>query len=949
MNTLVEQALRSGEWSLVLLAIDDLLAQRTSNMRWVTRHINQVARSLTMVEPQEDIPAQAARLADWLIMSTDQAALVAESGGERLIWRTRKDDAVREVHRGLEGTAVEAGQPFQVGSVQMFYPGQPVGDPSLWYNCRCQLERESLAAALTPDADTHDGAAIVLVPADGDPIHEVGPESKHMTLMFLPEGLDESAEEAIAAYARALSGPITIPVTGMDLLGEQAEAQVALLDPEVPSQIRDGLLLAAAEVGLQDGSTWPTYTPHVTLGYDDGSGPEDLSLPESVTFDKLAVWTDAGQVGWDLGDVEPPQEEPVAEIEPEEPADEEDEEPILQPLMFHGIAVIEGVETDADDGMIRLFSPGALEWRTPPFTLTFEHIADGMRTEVLGAVQRVWRLEENRDAIAYEGTFDDTAEADTRIGQIANGSLGKVSVHVGGSRGTAMQGAEGEPTRVTIDAGKIAGLAVVPMPGLEHAYIALGPWPPVVATVATAEEDPVEELVAAVSDKPWDGSAGRFTPEQWKRSCILHVCDGEEKSCHKLPIREPGGALSRAGVHAAAARINQVDATPEQISTAKGHLRSAYKELGEEPPEVVAAAEPFVLEMHFEGWPASLVSSLGDFKRGPGWVTNPEDTRRLHRYWTQPGQPGYAKIGWGTPSDFYRCRMHLAEYINPLYLNRVCAEWHHDALGIWPGEHSAGGTMVASVLPETYTPPATWFTDPALPFKTPLTISRDGHIFGHLAAWDQCHISYGELAGRCVLAPHSPTNYAWFRLGRVLTDAGEVNVGQIVLGGGHARDGITASHAQDHYASTSRAVADIAVGEDNYGIWFSGAVRPGITSDDLYALRAAKLSGDWRTIHGQLELVAALAVNVPGLPVPEMSLVASADGDVLSLTAAGVVIDSDITPEEHETATAASALVQATTNEMVVAAIKRIKAADAAKQQFRARRLARARSTMGAR
>jgi hypothetical protein len=48
------------------------------------------------------------------------------------------------------------------------------------------------------------------------------------------------------------------------------------------------------------------------------------------------------------------------------------------------------------------------------------------------------------------------------------------------------------------------------------------------------------------------------------------------------------------------------------------------------------------------------------------------------------------------------------------------------------------------------------------------------------------------------------------------------------------------------------------------------------------------LSGDWRRIGGNLELVAALAVNVPGFPVPRpRGLVAS--GSMQSLVAAGML------------------------------------------------------------
>jgi hypothetical protein len=56
----------------------------------------------------------------------------------------------------------------------------------------------------------------------------------------------------------------------------------------------------------------------------------------------------------------------------------------------------------------------------------------------------------------------------------------------------------------------------------------------------------------------------------------------------------------------------------------------------------------------------------------------------------------------------------------------------------------------------------------------------------------------------------------------------------------------------------------------------------------LDALRAASLSGDWRRINGNLELVAALAVNVPGFPIPRTQAAMAAAGQ-LALVASGVV------------------------------------------------------------
>ena len=52
---------------------------------------------------------------------------------------------------------------------------------------------------------------------------------------------------------------------------------------------------------------------------------------------------------------------------------------------------------------------------------------------------------------------------------------------------------------------------------------------------------------------------------------------------------------------------------------------------------------------------------------GPGWLTHPIDTDRLRDYWVRG--PGAAKINWGVPGDFNRCRSQVAKYIKPQHLS----------------------------------------------------------------------------------------------------------------------------------------------------------------------------------------------------------------------------------------------------------------------------------------
>lgn len=192
--------------------------------------------------------------------------------------------------------------------------------------------------------------------------------------------------------------------------------------------------------------------------------------------------------------------------------------------------------------------------------------------------------------------------------------------------------------------------------------------------------------------------------------------------------------------------------------------------------------------------------------------------------------------------------------------------------------------LTASAIPQE--PPEAWFADPHLTEPTAIHVTRDGRVFGHLAVWGTCHIG---LPGRCVEPPRSPSNYAYFRTGAVYTAEGtQVAVGHITLGTGHAGPAASARAAAEHYDNTGTVVVDVAAGEDSHGIWVAGAVRPGTTPDQIRALRAAPLSGDWRTIGGNLELVGALAVNVPGFPVPRPAGRIGSD-EMVTLVAAGVV------------------------------------------------------------
>jgi hypothetical protein len=65
-------------------------------------------------------------------------------------------------------------------------------------------------------------------------------------------------------------------------------------------------------------------------------------------------------------------------------------------------------------------------------------------------------------------------------------------------------------------------------------------------------------------------------------------------------------------------------------------------------------------------------------------LANLAGAETLKAYW-QRGK-GAAKIRWGMPGDYMRCVRHIDKYVTNEQAHRICAQWHHDVLGKWPGQ-----------------------------------------------------------------------------------------------------------------------------------------------------------------------------------------------------------------------------------------------------------------------
>jgi hypothetical protein len=196
--------------------------------------------------------------------------------------------------------------------------------------------------------------------------------------------------------------------------------------------------------------------------------------------------------------------------------------------------------------------------------------------------------------------------------------------------------------------------------------------------------------------------------------------------------------------------------------------------------------------------------------------------------------------------------------------------------------------LVASGAP--LEPPRDWFETPEAPKPTPLTVTDDGRVFGHIADWRTCHTGY---PGQCVTAPRSASAYAYAHTGAVKTAEGvQLSVGRLTVGGGHAstRPGVGLTAALAHYddASTTAAIGRFKDGK--HGIWFSGAVVPEATPGQIAQLRRHPPSGDWRRIGGAQEMILAHSVNAPGFPVVSAGV---ERGEMTSLVAAGALQADD--------------------------------------------------------
>lgn len=314
---------------------------------------------------------------------------------------------------------------------------------------------------------------------------------------------------------------------------------------------------------------------------------------------------------------------------------------------------------------------------------------------------------------------------------------------------------------------------------------------------------------------------------------------------------------------------------------------------------------------------APLTAAAGDADPGGEVVMEDSSDRYLARY-TRLRIRGVTALAIGAFDSTY---MQLAEGAataveQPPAEAESAPQSEQQGVTVTIGLAAAGGPVL---------PPRAWFENPGFgrgdprlvrqpdgQTLCPLTVTDDGRVYGHMFGWKSCHTA---IASHCQPPPRSASGYAYFNRRPIPTAEGDpVHVGVLSMGCGHADLSLDWRRAQAHYDGGPGAVqmADVTVGADEHGAWFAGALRPGVTDEQVRAFRACSVSGDWREVSrgSGIDLVACLAgVTSPGFIVTGMAASAAQvelvgpalgeprgryeDGRPVALVAAGVVRQPD--------------------------------------------------------
>lgn len=778
-------------------------------------------------------------------------------------WLATEDEKTRPDHADIDGTEIPIGQTFTVGGSVMTGPGDENADPSEVVNCRCTLTYRVADAEDALAADGHAEHRAVPLPtivaAAGDPPTgvaimlgldpaststcaasgvEVPPPGLHCTVGYLSEPAASYSPEQQQALVDAL-GKIDPAGTAAAFASahfnpddpEREPCAVLLVQSDWLAQLHDQVEQAITAAGLEQATTFPIWIPHVAIAYNaDPTVIPDGAVGSQVGFDRLVVGWGGQQIVAAGNDISTADAVTAAT-----------EAPVTAPSITDTPAVPDDAPADvAPAGQY----PDGTQWAGPLCPVD-DVAADGRMLSGDGAIVRPLPLPLSFQLESSHGGEEagKTVIAGRMLGAtVADGFvMGYGDFLDPGDNWQSADAIQSAAQRIKSGLGMVS----VDTAPIVVSYAAPDANGQLVEVDPTLYDGDMDSIVTVFSEWELMGATLVADPAfgtarvAWVEGAPL---PGDVAAVGLAPMGDVGPSADPGSFRADGATPEGPTLTDDSITFPDGTVVKV-------------------------GDQVNVVGALGADEPETGLVEsiNPDDGTVTVAVEDEnnPGKTNSITVDAST-------------------LEVVPNDDPTDDSGDEKPTDDGGDAITAAAGARPY--PAEWFEPVTLDGPTALTVTDDGRVYGHLATFGTCHTAFTDS---CVTAPSSATGYSYFHLGDVDTTAGPLAVGKLTVGGGHASPKMGWQGTVEHYDNAGAAVAVVRAHEDEFGIQVTGAIVDTASPEQIAALKRSPLSGDWRRIGGNLELVAALSVNVPGFPVPRAAMAAS--GAQVSLVAAGVV------------------------------------------------------------
>lgn len=671
------------------------------------------------------------------------------------------DERTRPTHCKADGQRVSIGGRFQVGLAHLDFPGDPSSPhPEETANCRCSiaidLDDEPLAAsadfhlpgrhnqedhantsrstavAVSGITKTHHFAAgTVAIHVDGDGLHLAvatkdggsnasGPLDREAAwaLSDLLEKVGsyddadlqtEQFRQSVAAYRE--SGAGTAPTGFAEVTVADQAIRLELLDSDTKVRLTqtESAQLAATlyrygvarrvETAAGAVDVYVTDDDHVAFGIADLSGERRKVAFDGKSWAGLYKAINLVFEGFDeFGDVADPGQDLAA----------------VQVRTNVGDLRVERVGAPVEFEYIRVQPVDSAEWSivTGP--------ADG---DLLDAISWVDSAAGPDGLDLYDP--DKPAKVSPLVASVDPEGTPMAQpmpaeteqVHAGAM--IALAPSEAHAARLTVDGGE-------PADQLHVTLLYLGEAADIPAEARAALVERLRELVEETVGPDFDGpiTADGFAVSLFNPPGVVRDDGKQRDPCVVLGLSGDDLDALRDLVVGAVDEVDAADegwALPEQHAPWIPHITLAYNP----DPGMVTELSDRVGPVTFDRLRVTFAGELIDIPLGSAIDVEPDppagedeaedefaagqafqSDAKLRQYWIRGA--GAAKIRWNTPGDFTRCVRQLRKYVRDP--EGLCAEYHHEATGMWPGDKRnqdsaapAEGQMEAN-MPNDQTP-----------------------------------------------------------------------------------------------------------------------------------------------------------------------------------------------------------------------------------------------------